>query len=118
MYLQVKSAVACLVVFLALAAGLTLAGCKKQLTAQELRGQELYRTHCSDCHDQAPEGLLKTPPKLNTISRTGLLPDGAPASDANLHEVIVHGLRTMPAFNGRLKEEEIGSIIAWLHRME
>ena len=93
-------------------------GCKKKLSQGELRGEELYRIHCSECHDQTPEGLLKTPPKLAGLFHSGTLPDGVPANDQKVHEVILHGLRTMPAFNGRLRDDEIDYIVAYLHSKE
>jgi len=89
--------------------------CKKQLGQDELQGAALYRTHCSACHDDAPEGLLKTPPRLEGIFRHPNLPDGVPATDEAVRSVILQGLRTMPAFDGRLQEQEVQSIIAYLH---
>jgi mono/diheme cytochrome c family protein len=92
-----------------------LAGCKHPLSADEMQGMNLYTTHCADCHEQTHEGLLKTPPRLNGIFRAQTLPDGVPVSDEAIHDVIRDGLRTMPAFNGRLNDKEIAQLLAYLH---
>jgi mono/diheme cytochrome c family protein len=100
---------------LSLALALAASACKKQLRPDELKGAALYRTHCSACHEDAPEGLLKPPPRLDHIFRQPNLPDGVPATDQAVHDVILQGLRTMPAFDGRLREEDVRFIIAYLH---
>jgi len=92
-----------------------LSGCKQRLTNDELRGQALYKTNCSECHEQSQPGLWKAPPKLSGVFQQAKLPDGVPASDQAVHQVIVQGLHTMPAFDGRLKDAEIDQIIAYLH---
>ena len=92
-----------------------LAGCKHQLTADEMQGMKLYNTHCADCHEQTHDGLLKAPPRLEGIFHAQTLPDGVPVSDEAVHDVIRDGLRTMPAFNGRLDETQIARIVAYLH---
>jgi hypothetical protein len=45
------------------------------------------------------------------------MPSGAPATDGQVRMVIVDGLRTMPAFQGRLKDREINDLIAYLHQL-
>ena len=80
-----------------------------------MQGMKLYNTHCADCHEQTHEGLLKTPPRLDGIFRAQTLPDGVPVSDEAVQDVIRDGLRTMPAFNGRLSDAQIARILAYLH---
>ena len=90
-------------------------GCRQRLTAGEQQGASLYQTNCSPCHEDTPEGLLKQPPRLNRLFQKETLPDGVPTSDQAVHDVIVEGLRTMPAFNGRLSEDQVQLIIHYLH---
>jgi len=90
-------------------------GCKQRLTAEEAKGAALYQVNCAPCHEETPEGLLKTPPKLKGIFHAATLPDGVPATDEALQAVIVQGVRTMPAFDGRLREEQVRAIVAYLH---
>jgi mono/diheme cytochrome c family protein len=66
----------------------------------------------------APPFLLKEPPKLNGLFATKTLPSGAPATDERVRLTIVEGLHTMPAFKGRLREDEIQNVIAYLHTLK
>lgn len=65
-----------------------------------------------------PPDLLKEPPKLNGIFRGQTLPSGAPATDEQVRKVIIEGLRTMPAFQGRLQDQEVRDLIAYLHMLK
>jgi len=95
-----------------------LTACSKTSTrADAARGRELYQFHCAPCHETPPPDLLKEPPKLKGLFNSKVLPSGAPATDEQVRMVIVEGLRTMPAFQGRLQEPEIRDLIAYLHKM-
>src|SRR5215470_10494846 len=86
-------------------------------SAREANGQALFQLHCAPCHEMPPPDLLKEPPKLKGLFNSKTLPSGAPATDEQVRMVIVEGLRTMPAFQGRLQEPEIRDLIAYLHKM-
>lgn len=91
--------------------------CNKPLTEAEQDGKALYDMHCAQCHDENELGLKKVPPKLNGIFSRKTLPDGTtPATDAAVLEIIIKGKRTMPAFNGRLNEDQVSDLIAYLHK--
>ena len=95
-----------------------LTACSKTSTrADATHGRELYQFHCAPCHETPPPDLLKEPPKLNGLFNSKALPSGAPATDEQVRMVIVEGLRTMPAFQGRLQAPEILDLIAYLHKM-
>ena len=80
-------------------------------------GKALYDMHCSECHDENQLGLKKVPPKLHNVFSQEMLPDGTtPATDISVRQVIIYGKRTMPAFNGRLSEEQVAELLAYLHR--
>ena len=94
-----------------------LSNCSKPLTQNELAGQQIYTTNCGQCHEDSPVGLMQAPPKLNDIFSHATLPDGStPATDAALRRIIIDGKGTMPAFNGRLDDEQVSDLIAYLHR--
>ena len=94
-----------------------LVGCAKPLTESEKIGKELYDIHCSECHEENQLGLKKVPPKLHDVFSHSTLPDGTtPATSEAVRQVIIHGKRTMPAFNGRLTEDQVEDLIAYLHR--
>jgi mono/diheme cytochrome c family protein len=97
---------------------LAFAGCvKSSARAEESHGQALYQLHCAPCHETPPPDLLKQPPKLNGLFKAKTLPGGAPATDEQVRMVIIDGLRTMPAFRGRLQDQEVRDLIAYLHKM-
>jgi len=94
-----------------------VSGCSKALSASEQRGKSLYSFNCYSCHEENELGLIKVPPKLHRLFSGRYLPDGTtPATDETVREVIVHGKRTMPAFDGRLTSGQISDIVAFLHR--
>jgi len=94
-----------------------LPGCSKALSASEKRGESLYTLNCYDCHEENQLGLLKTPPKLHGMFSHHYLPDGTTlVTDESVRQVIIYGKRTMPAFYGRLSDDQIADIIAYLHR--
>jgi len=94
-----------------------VSGCSKTLSASEKRGESLYTFNCYECHEENQLGLIKEPPKLHRLFSHRYLPDGTTqASDESVRQVIVYGKRTMPAFNGRLDNDQIDDIIAYLHR--
>jgi cytochrome c553 len=96
----------------------SLTACSKTSPrADETRGQALYQLHCAPCHETPPPDLLKEPPKLKGLFKSKTLPSGEPATDEQVRMVIVGGLRTMPAFQGRLQEQDIRDLIAYLHKM-
>jgi mono/diheme cytochrome c family protein len=95
-----------------------LPACSKTSSrGEETRGEALYQLHCASCHETPPPDLLKEPPKLTGLFSKKTLPSGAPATDEQVRMVIVGGLRTMPAFQGRLQEQDIRDLIAYLHKM-
>jgi mono/diheme cytochrome c family protein len=95
-----------------------IAACSHGLNRQEMDGQALFELHCAPCHDTPPPDLLKEPPKLNGLFAAKTLPSGAPATDEQVRRTIIEGLRTMPAFKGRLREDEVQDLVAYLHTLK
>jgi len=112
---QVRLGVAACLLFTASLS--VVSGCSSTLNASEKRGESLYTFNCYDCHEENQLGLLKAPPKLHGLFSHHYLPDGTiQANDESVRQVIIYGKRTMPAFNGRLSNDQIDDIIAYLHR--
>jgi len=112
---QVRLVIAACLLFIAALS--VVSGCSKTLSASEKRGESLYTFNCYDCHEENQLGLIKEPPKLHKLFSHHYLPDGSTrATDESARQVIVYGKRTMPAFNGRLNNDQIDDIIAYLHR--
>ena len=94
-----------------------LAACNQPLSQTEADGKDLYEVHCFECHDENQLELKKPPPRLHNLFAQAALPDGVtPATDDAVRQVILHGKRTMPAFNGRLDDQQIADLLAYLHR--
>jgi mono/diheme cytochrome c family protein len=95
---------------------LMLAGCSSNESAQ--RGQELFDLHCASCHQAPTPDLKKQPPRLDNLFAAKQLPSGVPTTDAQVRRTIVEGLRTMPAFDKRLNQQELDDLTAYLHTLK
>lgn len=82
------------------------------------RGQELFDLHCALCHEGPTPDLKKQPPRLENLFAAKQLPSGVPATDAQVRKTIVEGLRTMPAFDKRLSEQDLKDLIAYLRTLK
>jgi mono/diheme cytochrome c family protein len=95
-----------------------LAGCsshKDNVRNEEaVRGGEIYILNCAPCHESTGLDLHKQPPKLKGLFKSKTLPSGAPATEAQVRETILKGHGTMPAFEGRLTDQEVADLIQYL----
>jgi len=71
------------------------------------KGQELYTRHCAGCHGLSGEGEM---PGLPNFARA----DKLIKTDSQLADVIRAGNGVMPSFNGRLTDEDIYDIVAYI----
>lgn len=94
---------------------LRFSACSPSASAQS--GQELFDLHCASCHEDPPPDLKKQPPKLEGLFKAKRLPSGAPATDKQVRKTIIEGLRTMPAFDQRLSDQDLNDLIAYLHTL-
>ncbi len=97
------------------ALALLLTACSPSASAQ--RGQELFDLHCASCHEDPPPDLKKQPPKLEGLFQAKYLPSGAPATDQQVRKTVIEGLRTMPAFDQRLSDQDLNDLLAYLHTL-
>ena len=97
--------------------GTGLAGCHSApaLTPQEAAGKHLYQVRCAHCHEDNDLALKKVPPDLHGVFARKTLPSGAPATDAAVRQNVLAGKGMMPGFSGRFTEEQMASLIAYLH---
>lgn len=89
------------------------------------RGRELFQTHCAGCHGAGAEGAPDwrrvdaqgkyPPPPLNGSGHAWHHPS------AGLKQVIRQGTQKiggdMPAWGGRLTDQDIDAIIAWFQSL-
>lgn len=99
-----------------LAGVFTIAGCHgaPKLTPQEAEGKHLYEVRCAHCHRDNDLELKKVPPDLHGMFKSGTLPSGAAATDANVRQVVLAGKGMMPAFNGRFDDTQMAALLAYL----
>jgi mono/diheme cytochrome c family protein len=107
-----------------LLAALLLLGCgekqqrSEQLSKAEIEGQWRYENDCAECHENPQPDLHKQPPNLHGLFLRKSLPSGAPATDAQVRKTIVGGRGTMPAFDRRLREQDVGDLVKYLHQLK
>jgi len=99
-------------------AGVTLlAGCRSapSLTPQQAQGKHLYNVGCAHCHEENDLHLKKVPPNLHGLFSRGTLPDGAPATDAEVERVLLTGKGMMPSFAYQMTRQQMDALVAYLH---
>ena len=88
----------------------------RPLTAQELRGREIFAANCAVCHNAYKQEPLQGPPLVGMFRKQSL-PSGMPATDEHVRNTIVSGRRNMPPFNGVLDDKQIDDLLAFLHTL-
>jgi mono/diheme cytochrome c family protein len=91
---------------------------KEQLSSAEIQGQWLYDDHCAGCHETPHPDLRKQPPNLHGLFLRRSLPSGALATDKQIRETIIEGRGTMPAFEQRLRKDDVDDLVSYLHRLK
>ncbi|MFZ0395673.1 MAG: cytochrome c [Terracidiphilus sp.] len=94
-----------------------LAGCHSQppLTAQQEQGKHVYQAGCAHCHEDNDLALRKVPPDLHHLFGRKTLPDGEPATDAEVERVVMTGKGMMPSFAYQMTPEQLNALLAYLH---
>lgn len=94
-----------------------LAGCHSQpsLTPQQAEGKRVYLAGCAHCHEENDLALKKVPPNLHGLFQHKTLPDGQPATDANVEHVVLTGKGMMPPFAYQITAEQLNALLAYLH---
>ena len=107
------------ILFLGVAVGFgyPVAGCHRvpPLTPQEAEGKHFYSVRCAHCHEDNDLALKKVPPDLHDVFTRSALPSGVPATDSEVKRVVLSGKGMMPSFAGRFSDEEMASLLAYLH---
>ena len=94
-----------------------LAGCHAtpSLTPQQAEGKRLFDTGCAHCHEENDLHLKKVPPNLHGLFNHTALPDGAPATDAEVERILMSGKGMMPSFAYQMTKEQMDAVLAYLH---
>jgi mono/diheme cytochrome c family protein len=110
---------------LAALALLAATGCKpplppskplSELTSQEQRGHQVFAARCAGCHYANNENPLHGP-GLQGLYKKKYLPSGAAANDDRIASVIERGRNMMPAFGNTMDDEQLTSLMAYLHTL-
>jgi mono/diheme cytochrome c family protein len=103
-------------------AGFVIAGCSSHAqnndgadAALRMHGKAVYDVQCAMCHDATNLHLIKEPPRLEGMFHKSALPSGAPATDAEVRDVILHGKGIMPPFEQSVNSDDVNAVIAYLH---
>jgi len=92
-------------------------GCRAapKLTSQQAAGKHLYDVGCAHCHEENDLHLKKIPPNLHGLFNRSTLPDGEPATDAEVEQVLLAGKGMMPSFAYQMTKEQMDAVVAYLH---
>jgi mono/diheme cytochrome c family protein len=91
-------------------------GCRSAptLTPQQAKGKHVYDVGCAHCHEENDLRLKKVPPDLHGLFKQSTLPDGEPATDAEVEHVVLSGKGLMPSFAYQLTQEQLDALVAYL----
>jgi mono/diheme cytochrome c family protein len=103
---------------LLLVVSLTACSPSEKLSNAEIQGQWLYDGHCAECHENPHPELRKQPPNLHRLFLSEALPSGAPATDEQVSKTVIEGRGTMPAFDQRLRKQDVKELVAYLHKLK
>ena len=92
--------------------GLVYVGLILPLRAEDSPGATVFRSNCAICHagDASGNTALGKKYKLRDLKS----PEVQKATDAEWFDLISKGKKPMPAFAGRLKDDQIRQIISYL----
>jgi mono/diheme cytochrome c family protein len=91
-------------------------GSARPLTATEAQGKQAYSLACMRCHEPFDLQTIDDGPSLYGLFKKPTLPSGAPATDEQVRDVILHGRGKMrPADPIKLKPEDVEPLIQYLH---
>jgi cytochrome c6 len=79
-------------------------------------GAALYKSKCQMCHGAT--GMADTPAGKSTKARPFNDPAVLKMSDADLTNVTTNGHGKMPAYKGKLTDDQIKSLIAYIHTLQ
>jgi mono/diheme cytochrome c family protein len=94
-----------------------LSGCHAapSLTPQQAEGKRLFDAGCAHCHEENDLHLKKVAPNLHGLFNSKSLPDGAPATDAEVERILLAGKGKMPSFAYQMTQEQRNALLAYLH---
>lgn len=86
------------------------------LNAQQAAGRRVYDTRCAECHYAYSKHDLRGP-SLNGLFKKQFMSSGIPANDDRVSDIILMGRAKMPAFQNKLTQQQLDSLMAYLHTL-
>ncbi len=77
-------------------------------------GRQLFAAHCAACHTTESTAPKVGPGLQGVLKRERLPASGRPATPENVYWQLLHPYRQMPSFAGKLSEDQMQEIIAFL----
>lgn len=99
------------------AALVCLSGCrsKPSLTPLQAQGKQVFDVGCAHCHVSNDQHLNPAPPDLRGLFTRKTLPEGEPATDAEVEQLLMAGKGMMPSFAYQMTHQQMVAVIAYLH---
>src|SRR6185312_4024873 len=79
-------------------------------------GADIYKAKCQMCH--AADGSANTPAGKAKKARALTAPEVLKESDADLLAIIQNGKNQMPAYKGKLSDEEMKDVLEYVHTLQ
>jgi mono/diheme cytochrome c family protein len=83
--------------------------------AQTSPGENLFQAKCASCH--GADGAGKTPMGTALKLRDLRSQDVQNQSDAELTRIVAKGKNKMPAFDGKLKKDQIDQVVGYVREL-
>jgi len=80
-------------------------------------GRQTYRAHCAGCHPTDPDANGYGPTLPGIFEREAILSSGTPITEESIRAQILSPGGTMPAFEGRLDDQEMDDLIAYMRTL-
>jgi mono/diheme cytochrome c family protein len=86
------------------------------LNPEQVAGRRVYDTRCAECHYAYSKRNLRGP-SLNGLFKKQFMTNGIPANDDRVTDIILMGRAKMPAFQNKLTQQQLDSLMAYLHTL-
>ncbi len=83
--------------------------------AQTNPGEDLFKAKCASCH--GPDGAGKTTMGAALKIRDLRSEDVQKQTDGDLNRIIAKGKNKMPAFDGKVKKEQIEQLVSYFREL-
>ena len=87
------------------------------LTPEQIVGRRIYDDQCDRCHEPYSSHGRKGPSLQGVFQHQYLSKSGLPANDERVTEIILSGRGDMPAFNRALTQDQVSSLLLYLHTL-